>query len=267
MSKAIPFAVLLGGLAIGLAGAGPDDELEAYLAAQKRLIDDPRRTLAERARTALEMAGALDRAALRAEDSGRRHALWAEAAARLDGFTARNPGHSQAAAFALQAAVYRWAQARSGIQQLERTPTDAPTRDQARAVLDDAIAQLQALAEPARAADDPLAQNVRYRLAQALADRATLTEDDADAARLAREQALECLGRPITETGLRGFAELLRADLLAALGRFDDAQAALDAAAKANPPPPAAERLAVRTAIAIGRTRFDEALRAIEAAP
>jgi hypothetical protein len=267
MTREITFAIILGGLSMLLLGAGGDAELEAYLAAQKRQLDDPRRDVAERARIAREMAETLDRAAQRIEDAGRRRALWAEAATLLEGFTARYPRHPQASAFTLQAAVYHWAQARSWMQQLEPTPTDTQARDRARAALGEAISRLQPLAGTARGPDDPLTQNVRYRLAQALADRATLDAEDPDAARLAREQALERLGRPVSEAGLEGFANLLRADLLAALGRFDRAQDALDAAATARPPPPVGERLAVQTAIAIGRKRFDEALRAIEAAP
>lgn len=259
-------AAILGGLCL-LLGAGPDNELDAYLAIQRRQIEDPRRDVAERARIALEMAAALDREAQRAETVERRRGLWAEASALLDGFNARNPGHPRAQALSLQAVVYLWAGARSWMDQIERTPTDGEARTRARETLDAAIARLRPLAEEVSGSSDAIPQNVRFRLAQALGDRAELLPDDPDAARRFREQALDLLGRSFSEEDLKGFADLLRSDLLAQLGRFDRAQVALDAAATANPPPPAADRLEVQTAIAVGRQRFDEIRVVIEAAP
>src|SRR5262249_55456279 len=107
-------------------------------------------------------------------------------------------------------------------------------------------------------------QNLRFRLAQALADRAALDPRGSSARRRREEEAVSNLQRPITEATLKGFALWLRAALLVRLERFEQAQEALDEAAKAKPAPPAADLLAVRAEILGGRKHFAEAIRAID---
>ncbi len=53
----------------------------------------------------------------------------------------------------------------------------------------------------------------------------------------AHAEALEALAQPMAEPSLLGFSHLLRAQLLARLGRFNDASTEISAAAKANPAP------------------------------
>jgi hypothetical protein len=253
----------------GLAArAGDDVELKRHLAEQQAQADDPSRPMPDRERVALGMAATLDRAAQAEATGEQRRARWAEAAAVLEGFNDRNPRHPQADAFALQAAVYRWARGQSWSQQAEFDPTDTRARAGAIATLDAAIARLRPLEESvATDPDSPLAQNVRYRLARALADRASFEPPGSAAAKADLERALALLTRPPGERSLRGFVDLLRAELLARLGRFEPAQVALDAAAKADPPPPDPELREARVSILLGLKRFDEGLKVAESAP
>src|SRR5262249_49196546 len=101
----------------------------------------------------------------------------------------------------------------------------------------------------------------------ALADRDSFEPDGAEGKRAREEQALQLLERSFAEPTLHGFALLLRSDLLVRLGRYDRAQAAVDAAAKLSPPPTASAMLEAKVAVGIGRKRFDETLKLIEAAP
>src|SRR5207248_2455640 len=75
--------------------------------------------------------------------------------------------------------------------------------------------------------DNVVAQNVRFRLAQALADLAEVGGEGAGAAG-SRErwnaEALAALTKPVTEPSLQGYARLLRGTLLARLNRFDEAR-------------------------------------------
>ena len=103
-----------------------DDELELYAAEQKRLIDDSNRPVSERARIALNLAGAFDRACGTAAPSTAASRLrWGQALAVLDDFSRKNPGHAETDPFTLQAAVYRWAQGQTWLRQAELDPADA----------------------------------------------------------------------------------------------------------------------------------------------
>ena len=253
-------AVLMIGHGAPLASA---DELDHHIADLKPQLEDKKLPIADRERLAAELAANLDAAARQAETAETARARWAEAATLLGNFREQNPGHPQARTFALQEAVYRWAEAQVWARDREANPGDPKPRARALKALDAAIALLRPLAERADKPADPAHQNARYRLARALADRAAIEPEGAEPA---RKQALALLDPPITEPALAGFAHLLRAELLTSLGQPDRAAEALDAAARSAPAPGAAELLDARVALLVARRRFDEALKAAEGA-
>lgn len=269
-TRAVQSTMLLPTLALLVAAwPGPmqGDELEAYLSARRRVLDDPRRGVEERARTALEMASALDRAAGAAETAGAARGRWSEAAEILEGFNARQPGHPRASTLAAQAAIYRWAVGRSWSDRLATDPADAEARGRAARALDAAVAALGPLATKSAEGDGALGANVRYRLARALVDRARLEPVGSEARRARLEDALARLSGPFPEPALRGYADLLRAEALTDLGRVDDADRALDEADGAEPAPPTAERVEARVGLELARGRPDAAERALDALP
>jgi len=237
------------------------DELDQHLADLKPQLEDRKTPIADRERLAMELAANLDAAAKQAETAEVARARWAEAAALLADFRARDPNHPQAKAFALQEAVYRWAEAQVWARDAEAHPGDPKPRARALRALDAAIPLLEPLVGARGQAGDALAQNARYRLARALADRAAI---DPEAAGSARSGALALLDPPITGPALAGFAHLLRADLLTKQGRLDSAAAELDAAARSEPAPSGPEILEARVALLVARMQFDEALKAVE---
>ncbi|HMB02997.1 MAG TPA: hypothetical protein VKP69_04555, partial [Isosphaeraceae bacterium] len=258
---------------LGLATSGApvraeptEQEFNAQLATLRGQVEDSALGMAKRERLAMEMASTLDRAAQSAPTEETRRARWAEAVRALDRFKQRDPEHAQAKQFQFQAAVYSWAGARSWAQQAELSPTDATARDRAITGLDAAVARLRAVSEPLRGAPDVFAQNVRYRLAQALADRAEFDPRGTPARRAREDEALALLESAVSEPMLRGFAHLLRAELLGRLGQGAAACAAVEAASEARPAPPAADLLAARVGGLIAQKRFDAALRAIDQA-
>ena len=114
---------------------------------------------------------------------------------------------------------------------------------------------------------DLFAQNVRFRLAESLADRAELEPEDAESRPARKREALEALEPVPSEPSLQGFARLLRGELLTRLGQADQALPEVDAAAKAMPPPPARDVLEARIAALIGLGRFDDAPKAVASSP
>jgi hypothetical protein len=262
---------ILGVLGLATAGAlvraePTEQELNAHLATLQRQVEDSALDLAKRARLAIEMASTLDRAAQSAPTAETRRARWTEAVRVLDRFNERNPEHAQAKQFQFQAAVYAWAGARSWMQQAELSPTDTTARDRAIEGLDAAVARLRAVSEPLRGATDVFAQNVRYRLAQALADRAEFDPQGAPVRRAREDEALALLKSAFSEPMLQGFAHLLRAELLGRLGQGEGALAAVEVTSKDRPALPTADLLAARVGGLIAQKRFDEALRAIDQA-
>ena len=231
-----------------------DPELAAYAASRRKVMDDLSRPIAEREGVALEVAATLDRAAWATNSLATRRSDWSEARSVLDGFSSRNPGHPQTRLLAFQGAVYLWAEGQSWSRGAEAG--DPGARAHAASAFDDAIARLRPLADALSESDDALAQNTRYRLARALLDRSRL-DPDRPAAPTLRQDALKIVeARPFSEKNLLGFAELLRADLLATVGRFEEARNALKASAKAPSPPSVAERLAISVPIASGLKEF-----------
>ena len=180
--------------------------------------------------------------------------------------SSKNPKSPQERHFRLQAAIYLWAQARSWSEQWELSPTDLAAREQAIEALDAVIGRLRALEAERPGAMDVTSQNVRFRLARALADRAGFDREASAERRRREEEALTVLERPATtEKTLQGFAHLLRSELLVRLGNADAARAAWEAASKSKPPPPAESLLEARVSLLLGQKQFDEALRALEA--
>ncbi|MDR3632860.1 MAG: hypothetical protein P4L84_03435 [Isosphaeraceae bacterium] len=254
---------------LGLAMTGParaDEELEQHLAALRRQVEDNLRPLPVRAQLVLEMAATLDRAAQNAPTADQRRSDWQRAVALLDEFTRLNPGQPAAPQFEAQAAIYLWAKGVDLAREAEMSLQGKPLREQAVKELDGAIIRLRKVNEEITAPNDALAQNVRFRLAQTLTDRAGLVEGSVDEKRRREREALAALEPPISEMTLQGYAHLLRAQVLASLDRFERALDEVDAAAKSEQPPSSQELVEVRTSVLIGLARFDEALKAIQKA-
>lgn len=247
--------------AVGQARA--DEELEQHLASLRRQVEDSSRPLILRAQLALEMAATLDRAAQNAPSAEDRRANWQRAVALLDEFSRLNPGQPMAPQFEAQAAIYLWAKGVDFAREAELAPQPGPLRERAVKELDASLARLQTVNNGVSEPTEAFAQNVRFRLAQALNDRAGLIEGDDDAKRRRARQALSALEPPITEASLQGYASLLRAEVLAGLGRFEDALKQVDEAAKASPAPSDQETLEARTSALVGLARYDDALKAI----
>jgi tetratricopeptide (TPR) repeat protein len=257
--------VLLSGF---LCGARADDEMDRHLENLRRQAEDPVTEMPRREMLALELAATLDRVGQAAGSAESRRLRWAEAVAFLDRFESQNPGHPRALEVRLQAAVYVWALGQSWQQHVELDPANQAARSEAVKYLDDAIARLQAIRDMlTKGASELLGQNLRFRLGQALADRAALDPEGSPEHRRREQDALGALEPPIDESMLRGFALLLRAGLLARAGRFEQAEEAVNEAIKARPAPPAADLLAARVEVLAGRRRFDDAIRAIDSSP
>jgi hypothetical protein len=259
--------ILTGMCSLVAAGAAlADDEMQRHLDNLRRQVEDPLIDIGRRETLVLEMAAALDRTGQASPTADNRRARWTEAIELLDRFEMRSPGHPRTREVQFQAAVYVWARGRSWHQQAESDPTSAQTRTEAQKDLDDALARFRAVLGTLPPDDNELlAQNLRYRVARTLADRSEFDPDGSAERRRREEQAAANLEKPISEPSLRGFALLLRADLLARLGHYEPADEALATAAKTKPAPPPADLLETRVAILAGRNRFDEALRAIDA--
>lgn len=243
-----------------------DDGLRGQLEALQRRLDDPTTNIVVRENLAIEMASQLDKAAQASPSAEIRRAHWAEAVSVLDNFRAKNANHALSRQFEVQAAVYLWANARSWIQALETNPTDLEARKGAIENLDASLARLRAVAAGIVGENDVFAQNVRFRLARAIADRADVGTDDPATLQARYSEAVATLEPPISEPSLVGFARLLRASVLARLERFVDAEKELDLAAKSKPAPPEYDVLETRLAILLGRRKYAEAIQAIDSA-
>ena len=247
-------------------GARADDELDAHLKTLRQQAEDRSVPLGQRETLALEIAGTLDRAAQAAPTAEGRRARWSEAIGWLDEFRKKNPGHPRSDQFNLQAAVYNWAQGRSWEEQGDLDPRDQPARTHAVESFDAALARLRPMVALLKDADDPTAQNVRFRLAQALADRADYDDAGSDARKRRLDQALSALKAPLSEPSLQGFAHLLRGELLARAGSPEQASKELDQASKARIPPSPKELLEGKVSVLIEQRRFPDALKAVQAA-
>lgn len=251
----------------GLLAAHPDGpDASARLETTRKVLADESRPLDERAALALEEAAALDREAQASRTATARGERSGEAIRLLDDFNsaqARNPFETS---IALQAAVYAWADGRRSLESWRLDPRDGTARTRAVERLDEAIRRLERIEPDLSGADPLVAQNGRFRTAQALADRAILDGDTSRAGRERLGKALAALDPMPKESAVEPHARLLRAEILTRQGDLDRAGAEADAAARLNPPPPAAALIEVRTRIFLGQRRYGDAIRAIDAA-
>jgi hypothetical protein len=253
------------GSAPGLAAQEPPvgDELVQLLATLRRKADDITLAIGQREAIVQEMAAALDRAAQRSPGAEQKQARWNQAIELLDAFRGENKGHPRNREFQLQAAVFRWAQGQSWREVGELNPGDTRSSEQAKSALDDAIARLRAIS--LEGVENVLADNVRFRLARALADRADLDPASSETRRAQEADALELLRQPMAEPGLMGFAGLLKAELFRRADRLGEAAVTLDQAAKTDPPPPEGETLDVRLGVLSSQKKYTEAAQAVKA--
>ncbi len=185
------------------------DELAQHLATLQAQVEDTSLAIGQREAVVQEMAGTLDRAARGAVAADQRQGHWTKAVGLLDEFNSRNPGHPRTREFQLQAAVYRWAQGQGWREAGELNPGNSRAPREAASALDNAIARLRAIA--VQDVEPVLADNVRFRLARALADRAGLEPRDSPGRRSHEANAMALLREPTTAAGLKGFSGLLKA--------------------------------------------------------
>jgi hypothetical protein len=211
----------------------------------------------------LETAATLDRAAQAASDPEVRRRRWAEAIDLLDWFTRENPDLPQVRQLRFQAAVYRWAQAQSWQRAGQAESSEDRLREPAVTLLDDAIERFRAVSSVG--GGPVLAENLRFRLAQALADRAELEPAGSIERKTRESEALDLLEKPGSEPGLVGYWHLLKADLLRRVGEPEPAGKELEAATKASPPLPEPEIIEVRIPLLMTQHQFAAAVQVVAA--
>ncbi len=222
--------------------------------------DDPSLTPADRVRRALDAATALDEQAQRAPSVAISRAKWQEAARVLDAFLAKNGSNPAAASVQFQAAVYLWARARALLDQVDLLAATDPDRVDVTRGLDDVIERLRQIKPEPVQGNEVLAQNIRFRLAQSLADRARLWPD-LDPARInAEKEAQRLLDRSLDAPRLKVFARLLHAELANRLGEFGPAQIEVEEIEKYKPAPPLIPLTDARINALAGRAEFAEAI-------
>ena len=174
VSPRLALTVVLLVLPPALCAQEPDgaDELSVHLTTRKSQAEDSRLPIDEREAIIQELAETLNRAAIASKGIEGREARWGQAIALLDGFRDKNAGCPRAREFQLQAAVYRWAQGQSWREVLDLNPDSSRAREEAVRALDDAIARLRTIGVVDE--EKALAENIRFRLARAMADRADL---------------------------------------------------------------------------------------------
>ncbi len=240
-----------------------DAELSRHLTVVRTQIADVTVDPVRREQLALDMAATLDRAAYSVADGEVRRQRWALAIDLLDRFNQEHTGLPQARQLRFQAAVYRLAQGQSWLDASRFEPGDPRLRERGIALLDDSIERLRGVSVVGDRTS--LGENLRYRLAEALADRAELEPDESPDRRERETEALDLLKEPATEVGLTGYWHLLRADLSRRLGKPQESEKELDAAAKAKPAPPERALFEVRVPLRVGQKQFAEAIQAVDA--
>ncbi len=240
-----------------------DDELARHLTTIRSQIENVTIDLARREELALEMAATLDRAGQSSPDSNVRRRRWSEAIELLDWFLKENPDPPRERQVRFQAAVLRWAQGRSWTETGLLDPNDQKPRQEAVAALDNAIERFRSVAGGGN--NPTLVDNLRFRLAEALADRAALEPGSAPARQSRESEALGLLDQAPAETGLAGFWYLLKADLLRRLGKPAEAEKEIASAVKSTPAPPPREVVEVNIPLLIELRRYGDAIKSLEA--
>ena len=239
-----------------------DDELARHLTTVRSQIENVTIDLDRREELAFEMAATLDRAAQKSPSAEARRRRWTEAVELHDWFLKQNPAPPRERQLRFQAGVYRWAGARSWNESSLLDPRDPQPRAQAALAFDDAIERFRTIAGGGN--NPTLADNVRFRLAECLADRADLEPAGSPGRRSRESEALDLLDQPPTETGLAGYWHLLKADLLRRSGKPADAEQEIAAALKSTPAPPEREIAEVNVPLVIAQQRFDDAVKSID---
>src|SRR5262249_38263975 len=140
-------------------------------------------------------------------------------------------------------------------------PQDSDLRERAATLFDDSIERLRGIPEVGEGAT--LRDNLHFRLARALADRAALEPVGSTERRPRESDAFELMQKQPEEPGLAGYWHLLRADLARRLGKPEEAGKELDAARKTRPAPPETEVFDAEIPYLIERKRFAEAGKAL----
>ncbi len=247
-----------------VAFAQPNQDQESHLATLRSRLDDPSLTVEARAQLVLEIATALDRAAQNATTNEIRRERWTEAIKRLEEFESKNPGHLHSREFQFQMALLLWARGEVWAQQAEFANSDRQARDYAIENLDASIVRFRGLKKLLPNLDDAMGQNVRFRLAQALADRAAFDAESSEGRKTKESEAIQLLDRPMTDSSLQGFAGILKGKLLSRLGKEGEAEQAFASAEKSASPPPASEILDARMTSLADRGRYVQALSLVD---
>jgi tetratricopeptide (TPR) repeat protein len=242
--------------------APTDDELSRHLTTVRAQVEDQSLPVARREELVLEMAATLDRAAQASPGPEVRRRRWSDAIELLDWFLKENVDPPRERQLRFQAAVYRWAQANSWQQSWLLAPADSQLREQAAKAFDDAIDRFRGVSGEGNT--KALSDNLRFRLAESLADRADLEPADAPDRRSRETEALALMDEPLSEPGLAGYGHLLKADLLRRTGKPAAAEKELDAAVKGDPPAPEREVFDVQVPILLESRRFNQAVKAVE---
>jgi hypothetical protein len=249
--------IILGALAlIFTPSARPDDELDAHVQSRLAFIQDPARSVRERAVALLELAATLDRAARSAADPRAQRAAWERAELLLAEFNqAQAAPDPERSLIRLQQGVAAWAQARAELAEHERNVPDP--RAASRSIpqsLDRAITRLSGWIAPY----PEIEANRVYRLARARFDRAGRAPDA-----LLRSIDLQAAQRLLLtfppSPALDGHAALLASEIARELGQWEAAQRNLVRAEQAAQPPRPIERLEARFALLLARSQLEPA--------
>ncbi len=239
-----------------------DAELDRHLTTVREQVANSSLRLGRREDLALEMASTLDRAAEVATIAEKRRHRWAQAVDLLDKFLKDNIEPPLQREMRFQTGVYRWAAAQTWIADAELSRGDPKPSQEAVAALDDAIERFRSVGGGGdnQALDD----NVRFRLAEALTDRARLEPSGSDGRRSRESEALDLLEHPPGEPELTGFWSLLKADLLRRSGKQAEAEKQLEAVVKSTPPPPDDEIAEVKVPLLLDQKKFTDAVAFLE---
>jgi len=242
-----------------------DDELARHLTTIRSQIENLSLSVDRREDLALETADTLDRAAQSSTDAEIRRTRWSQAVELCDWFLKHCPDSPRERQFRLRAGIYSWAKARSFRESWQLEPRDQKSRDSAVAALDEAIERFRSIVNSSFAADKAFTENLQFRLAESLADRAEFDPPGSRERDSREAEALKLLGQSPSEPALGGYWHLLKADLLLRSGKLGPADSELSAAGSAKPPPPEAELLEMRLSLLIAKKQFVEALLAVDA--